>query len=59
MRTFTVAEVEDIMIEVASDIQPGEAIVDESGQIIMYTGIYRWSDGSFRDVSENNYCGAV
>jgi hypothetical protein len=59
MKTYTIKEVEDIMIEAASDTQPGEALIDEDGQIIMCTGIYRWNDGSFRDVAEFNYCGAV
>jgi len=59
MKIYTVAEVEDIMIEAASDTHPSEAIIDEDGQIIMHTGIYRWNDGTFRDVAESNYCGAV
>jgi hypothetical protein len=59
MRTFTVAEVVDYMIELSGDTDPGEVFTDEDGEIVIRTSIYRWSDGSFRDVSESNYCGAV
>jgi hypothetical protein len=59
MKTFTVAEVVDIIIEAASDTEPCEVFTDEDGEIVIRTSIYRWNDGSFRDVSESNYCGAV
>jgi hypothetical protein len=53
MATFTVAEVQDAIIEGASGVAPCEMDVDNEGQLIIYTGIYRWSDGTYRDEPES------
>ena len=52
MKTFTNAEVQDVLIEEASGLHPAEMETDNEGQLIIYTGIYRWSDGTCHDESE-------
>lgn len=51
MKTYTVAEVQDIITELAQE-SPCEHEHDNEGQIVLYTGIFRWSDGTYRDESE-------
>ena len=52
MKTFTVAEFEDYLAELATDSHPAELPTDNDGQLIVYTGIYRWADGSLHDEAE-------
>lgn len=54
MRTFTKAEVQDALIEEASGLDPIEMETDNEGQLIIYTGIFLWKDGSYRDESEDS-----
>jgi hypothetical protein len=51
--TFTVAEVQDGIIEEVSGAHPAEMETDNEGQLIIYTGIYRWKDGSYHDEAED------
>ncbi len=54
MRIFTNAEVQDALYEQVSGVSPCEMDVDNEGQLIIYTGIYRWEDGTYRDEEEPN-----
>ena len=47
MKTFTTEEVEEVF---ASKNTLG---VDLYGQLIIYTGMFQWSDGTYRDEPEN------
>ena len=49
MKFFTEEEVEN-MIEL--DIFPGASLEKDNGQFIIYTGIFEWKDGSYRDEPE-------
>jgi hypothetical protein len=51
--TFTVAEIQDALIEQSSGVAPCEMDTDNEGQLIIYTGIYRWKDGSYHDEAED------
>ncbi len=47
MKTFTEEEV-----SAATNVDGGDLEYDNHGQLIIYTGIFRWSDGTFRDEPE-------
>lgn len=51
MKTFTKQEVDEVMNRINPHwLPPGHAIEDDGrGQIILYTGIFKWNDGTFRD----------
>lgn len=50
---MTPQEVMDTIIAVLLDNGPGDLETDNEGQLIVYTGIYRWSDGSYHEECEN------
>jgi hypothetical protein len=52
MAIYTETEVVRQMVELAVSEHPDLMEVDNEGQIIIYTGIFRWSDGTFHDESE-------
>lgn len=54
MKVFTVAEVQDALIEMVSGVHPVEMDVDNEGQLIVYTGIYRWNDGTYHEEPEES-----
>lgn len=54
MATLTVVEVQDAIIEGSSGVAPCEVETDNEGQLIIYTGIYRWKDGSYHDEQEED-----
>ena len=46
---------EDVMSDLTdgvSDCHPDDLPVDNDGQLVIYTGIYRWSDGKYYDEVE-------
>lgn len=47
-------DIYDMIDEVTSyiDCNYGVFETDEQGQVILFTGIYRWADGSYHDVKE-------
>jgi hypothetical protein len=49
MQTFTAQEVMDDIIEGCSDSHPNDLPTDSDGQLLIYTGIYKWNDGTFHD----------
>jgi hypothetical protein len=49
MQTFTKEEVHDDIVDGVSDFHPDNHATDNQGQLIIYTGIYRWADGSYHD----------
>lgn len=46
MKTYTEAEVDTLTDIKAEGV---ELCHDNQGQIVLYTGIFRWNDGTFRD----------
>ncbi len=52
MAQFDVAQIQDAIIEMASGVAPCEMEADNDGQLVIYTGIYRWEDGTYHDESE-------
>lgn len=52
MATYTIAQVQDGIIDLVGGAHPGEMETDNEGQLVIYTGIYRWSDGSYHDEQE-------
>lgn len=51
-------EVINLIIEATSDVHASDLDTDEQGQLIVYTGIYRWKDGSYHEEQEEvvQYC---
>lgn len=52
MQTFTVLEVQEDIQDGALDVHPDAMKTDNEGQLIIYTGIWRWKDGSYHDEKE-------
>ena len=52
MKIFTEQEAIEDIVEGASDSHPYDLDTDLDGQLIIYTGIYRWKDGTYRDEAE-------
>jgi hypothetical protein len=61
MSTMTPTEVHDAIVDSVSDCHPDNELVDNEGQIVIYTGIYRWKDGTYhdgvKDPSQSRPCG--
>ena len=53
MTIYTVAEVQDAIIEGVSGVAPIELPTDNDGQLLIYTGIYVWKDGTYHDEAES------
>lgn len=58
MKTYSQQEVDDL-IQGPSQDRSGRPILsswqsdyDNEGQVIIYTGVFRWSDGTYHDVAE-------
>jgi hypothetical protein len=47
MKTFTDRQVDKLFRSCGGDFQR-----DNSGQVIIYTGMFEWNDGTFRDEPE-------
>jgi len=52
VRTFTREEVYDMTNLKAPG---GDVQSDNAGQLVIYTGIYRWMDGTYRDQPDPDY----
>lgn len=52
IRVFTLEEVAADILDGVSDFHPDNHETDNEGQLIIYTGIYRWKDGSYHDEAE-------
>jgi hypothetical protein len=48
-KTFTIAEVQDGIQDLVGGAHPGEMSTDNDGQLVIYTGIFRWDDGTYHD----------
>lgn len=46
---MTPTEVHDAIVDGVSDFHPDNLETDNEGQLIVYTGIYRWKDGTYHD----------
>lgn len=44
------SDIEKLLQYDAADL--GGCLTDNDGQVILYTGIYRWSDGSYNSEAE-------
>jgi len=53
MKTYTVAEVQDIIAKLTC-MSNCQIEYDNYGQLILYTGIFQWSDENYRDEPEVN-----
>lgn len=51
MKTFNKAEVEAEIIQFNNK---GDIQTDNQGQLIIYTGIFKWSDETYHDEPEND-----
>lgn len=49
---MTPQEVMDTIAGAMSDSHPGDLDTDNNGQLVIYTGIYRWKDGSYHEEPE-------
>ena len=45
-------EVIDMIVVGVSDGHPGDLNTDNDGQLVVYTGIYRWEDGTYHESPE-------
>ncbi len=52
MRIYTQAEVDAATKTISGSGELGELLEDNTGQLVIYTGIFRWSDGTYRDEAE-------
>ena len=52
MRTFSRDDLQELFYEITSDSEPCEMEVDSDGQLVINTGIYRWSDDTYHDEKE-------
>lgn len=55
MRTFNVPEAQEVIIDMTNGIDPREMEVDNHGQLLIYTGLFRWEDGTYRDEPDPDY----
>lgn len=51
MTTYSAEEVEDLTVYDFST--RGGISIDSDGQVVIYTGIYRYEDGTYHDKPEN------
>jgi len=54
MSAITKEEVIDAIVETVSNSSPKDFDVDNDGQLIVYTGIFLWRDGTFHDEIEES-----
>ncbi len=53
MATFTIAEVQDSIVDqVGGPHLVSQMETDNDGQLVLYTGIFKWSDGTYHDEAE-------
>jgi hypothetical protein len=52
MSVLDTAGVMDIIVDGVLVRHPDDLEVDNEGQVIVYTGIYRWKDGSYHSEAE-------
>lgn len=52
---MTPQEVIDNIADSVKDSHPDDFETDNSGQIIIYSNIWKWSDGTFRDCPDPNW----
>lgn len=48
MRTYTDVQVNKL------NVHRGDVSTDNDGQVIIYTNIFMWADGTYHDVSEGD-----
>jgi hypothetical protein len=53
MTQFSVSEIQDHLSDMVGGVHPSEMATDNDGQLLVYTGIYRWRDGTYHDQSED------
>jgi hypothetical protein len=54
MRTFTAAEIQEIIIDTVNGISPCEMQTDNQGQLVIYFGIFRQQDGTYAEQPDPN-----
>lgn len=52
MSNLTSDEVHDAIVSAASDTNADDYMCDNDGQLLVYTGIYRWADGTYHEEQE-------
>lgn len=53
-RTLTHKEALDLIVKQLSNSNVDWFDTDNEGQLIVYTGIYRWADGTYHEEQEDN-----
>jgi hypothetical protein len=51
-KKFNTTQIQTALIQMVEDIVPASMDTDNEGQLIIYTDIYRWSDGTYSDEPE-------
>lgn len=56
LETFKPEDVINDIISGLEDAHPDDLEIDEQGQVLVYTGIFRWLDGTYHNMAEDSDC---